>query len=39
MEDAMVWNGLIWLRIGSGGGLFRDGNETSGSIKCREIIE
>jgi hypothetical protein len=25
----MVWIGLIWLRVGTGGG-----NEPSGSIKC-----
>jgi len=26
-----VWNGLIWLRIGTGGGNFESGNELSAS--------
>jgi hypothetical protein len=28
------WTGLIWLRIGTDGGLFKCGNKRSGSIKC-----
>jgi hypothetical protein len=31
--DVGIWTGLIWLRIGTGGGHLC--NETSGSIKCR----
>jgi hypothetical protein len=29
--------GLIWLRIGTGGGVY--GDEPSGSIKCGEFLE
>jgi hypothetical protein len=32
-----AWTGLSWLRIGTGGGSCKCGNETSGSIKCREF--
>jgi hypothetical protein len=35
----MVWIGLIWLRIGTSGGLFEHGNEPSDSIKCWEVLE
>ena len=35
----VVWTGLSWLRIGTVGGTCECGNETSGSIKCREFIE
>jgi hypothetical protein len=38
-EDGMVWIGLIWLRIGTSGGLLEHGKEHSGSIKCWEILE
>jgi hypothetical protein len=31
--------GLIWLRIGTGGGLLCIGDEPSGSIKCGEFLE
>jgi hypothetical protein len=31
--------GLIWLRIGTGGGLLFYGDEPSGSIKCGEFLE
>jgi hypothetical protein len=34
----MVWIGLIWLRIGTTGGLCEDGIEPSGSIKCWEVL-
>jgi hypothetical protein len=34
-----VWNGLIWLRIGTGGGIFESGNEFLGSIKCGEFLD
>ena len=34
-----AWTGLIWLRKGTGGGAFKDGNEPSGSIKCREFLD
>jgi hypothetical protein len=33
------WNGLIWLRTGTGGGPSNCGNEPSGSIKCGEILD
>ena len=36
----MAWTGLIWLRIGTGGGhLGECGNKQSGSIKCREFLD
>jgi hypothetical protein len=34
-----AWTGLIWLRIGTGGGCCECGNELSGSIKCGEFLE
>jgi hypothetical protein len=37
--DGEAWTGLMWLRIGTGGGLFEWGNKHSGSIKCREFLE
>jgi hypothetical protein len=33
----MLWTGLVWLRIGTGGGSCKLGNEPSGSIKCWEL--
>jgi hypothetical protein len=35
----MVWIGLIWLRIGTMEGSCEHGNETSGSMKCWEVLE
>jgi hypothetical protein len=38
--DGVVWIGLIWLRIGTSGGLFfKYGIEPSGSMKCWEVLE
>jgi hypothetical protein len=34
----VVWSGLIWLGIGTGGGLLEHGNELPGSIICWEIL-
>jgi len=34
----MAWTGLIWLRIGTGGGHCKVGNEPSDSIKCGELL-
>jgi hypothetical protein len=34
-----TWTGLIWHRIGTGGGHFECGNEPSGSIKCGEFLD
>jgi hypothetical protein len=31
--------GLLWLRIGIGGGFCECGDERSGYIKCREFLE
>jgi hypothetical protein len=31
--DSAVWIRFIWLRLGTSGGLFLNGNEPSGSIK------
>jgi hypothetical protein len=39
-QDAVLWSGFIWLRIGtSGGGTCEHGNEPSGSIKSWIILE
>jgi len=35
--DVGAWTGSSWLRIGTGGGKFKCGNERSGSIKCVEF--
>jgi hypothetical protein len=32
-----AWTGLIWLRIGRGGGLYASGNELPLSAKCEEF--
>jgi hypothetical protein len=37
--DGAVWAEFILIRIGIGEGLFRTGNEPSGSKKCWEILE
>jgi hypothetical protein len=34
-----AWTGLIWLRIGTGGGTCDCGNEPSSSIKCGEFLD
>jgi hypothetical protein len=34
-----TWTGLIWLRIGTDGGLFEGGNRCSGSVKCGEFLD
>jgi len=34
-----TWTGLIWLRIGTGGGHLYRGNEPSGSIKCGKFLD
>jgi len=34
-----AWTGLIWLRIGTGGGSFKSSNEPSGSIKCGDFLD
>ena len=34
-----TWTGLIWLRIGTGGGTCECGNELSGSIECEEFLD
>jgi hypothetical protein len=36
---ARSWNGLIWLRIGTGGCLLARGNEPSDFIKCGEFLD
>jgi hypothetical protein len=33
--DVGAWTGSIWLRMGTG----EYGNESSGSIKCREFLD
>jgi len=38
-RDMVVWTGLIWLRIGTGGGHCERGNELSGYIKCGEFLD
>jgi hypothetical protein len=37
--ERIIWSGLIWLRIGIGGGCFEHGNKATGSIKFGEIPE
>jgi hypothetical protein len=34
----MAWTGLIWLRIGTGGSIWKRGGEPSGSIKSGEFL-
>ena len=34
-----AWTGLSWLRIGTGGGSFKSGNEPSCSIKCGDFLD
>jgi hypothetical protein len=38
-SDVGVWNGSIWLRIGTGGGKGIGGNELSDFIKCGEFLD
>jgi hypothetical protein len=38
-KDAVVWTGLIWLRVWTSGWLFEHSNEPLGSIKCWELLE
>jgi hypothetical protein len=35
----MAWTGLMWLRIGPGGGYCEKGNEPLGSTKFVEFID
>jgi hypothetical protein len=37
--DLGAWTGLIWLKIGTGGGACKCGDETSGSIKYGEFLD
>jgi hypothetical protein len=37
--DRGAYAGLIWLRIGIGGGNFECGKEPLGSIKCGEFLD
>jgi len=37
--DGEAWTGLLWLRIGTGGGCFECGNEHYGTIKCGEFLD
>jgi hypothetical protein len=37
--DVETWTGLIWLRIGIGGGRCECVNKPSGSIKYREFLD
>ena len=39
MSDGWAWTGVIWLRIGAGGGTWECSNEPLGSIKCREFLD
>jgi len=34
-----AWTGSRWLRIGTGGDVFKGGSETSDSIKCEEFLD
>jgi hypothetical protein len=35
--ERSAWTGFIWLRFGTGGGFFENGNEPSGPMKCVEF--
>jgi hypothetical protein len=39
-SNGEAWGGLVWLRIGSGGGSLSiyNSKETSGSTKCAEFL-
>jgi hypothetical protein len=37
--DRGARTGLIWLRIGTSGGLCKHGNEPLGFIKCRKFLD
>jgi hypothetical protein len=37
--DGEAWTGLLWLRIGGGGGCLFCRNKRVGSIKCRELLD
>ena len=38
--EGVMGTGWSWLRIGTGGaGIFKHGNELSGSIKCGEFLD
>ena len=37
--DGGAWTGLIWLRIGTVGGLCDRSNEPSGYLKCGEFLD
>jgi hypothetical protein len=39
VRDGMVCTGLMWLKIAPMEGSCEHGNETSGSIKCWEVLE
>jgi hypothetical protein len=39
MEVGGAWTGLSWLRTGTGGGLYKCGNEPWGSIKCGDFLD
>jgi hypothetical protein len=39
MGWAGAWIGLLLLRIGTGGGSCKRGNEPSGSIQCGELLD
>ena len=34
-----IWTGLCWPRIETGADAYECGNETSGSVKCREFLD
>jgi len=37
--DGGAWTGLIWLRIGTGGGYCKCGNEPSGYKNCGKFLD
>jgi hypothetical protein len=36
--DVRAWTGWLWIRIETGGGTYKCGNEHLGSIKCGELL-
>jgi hypothetical protein len=37
--EGEAWTGLIWVKIGTGGGVCECGNEPSGSTKLAKLLD
>ena len=38
-QDESTWDAFTWLRIGTSDGLFEHGDEPSGYIQCKKLME